>query len=214
MTRTFLTGVALMAMASAANASIVYNNGGPNASSGNDATAWVQAEDFTLAAATSLAGAGVYIAGFNGIGAYTGPFNYFIFANNAGTPGSVLASGTATPTITDTGTPWCCGGNAQLFRFNFASAFNAAAGATYYLGIHLNGDFTRDDLYWVTTAANATAAGVESNGGTFDNWVSNGQEHAFFLTAVPEPASWALMIAGFGMVGAATRRRVRAVTFA
>jgi len=28
-----------------------------------------------------------------------------------------------------------------------------------------------------------------------------------FLAAVPEPATWALMILGFGMVGAALRRR-------
>ncbi|MBA3895889.1 MAG: PEPxxWA-CTERM sorting domain-containing protein [Sphingomonadaceae bacterium] len=28
-----------------------------------------------------------------------------------------------------------------------------------------------------------------------------------FITAVPEPASWAMMIAGFGMAGVALRRR-------
>lgn len=32
-------------------------------------------------------------------------------------------------------------------------------------------------------------------------------EVSFFGNAVPEPATWALMIAGFGMVGAAARRR-------
>lgn len=31
----------------------------------------------------------------------------------------------------------------------------------------------------------------------------------FFLAAVPEPATWAMMIAGFGMVGGAMRRRAR-----
>ena len=37
-----------------------------------------------------------------------------------------------------------------------------------------------------------------------------GQANAFSLTrSVPEPASWALMIAGFGMVGAAQRRVAR-----
>ena len=30
--------------------------------------------------------------------------------------------------------------------------------------------------------------------------------------AVPEPASWAMMIGGFGMIGAASRRRVRSST--
>lgn len=31
------------------------------------------------------------------------------------------------------------------------------------------------------------------------------------VTAVPEPATWAMLIAGFGMVGAASRRRTRAL---
>lgn len=36
-----------------------------------------------------------------------------------------------------------------------------------------------------------------------------GDVHAYLLTAVPEPASWALMIAGFGLTGATMRRRRR-----
>jgi uncharacterized membrane protein len=38
-------------------------------------------------------------------------------------------------------------------------------------------------------------------------WDELGNTRAFLLTAVPEPASWAMMIAGFGLVGAAARRR-------
>ncbi len=34
------------------------------------------------------------------------------------------------------------------------------------------------------------------------------------LAAVPEPASWAMMIAGFGLVGSAMRRRVTKVSYA
>ena len=34
------------------------------------------------------------------------------------------------------------------------------------------------------------------------------------LTAVPEPASWAMMVGGFGLAGAAMRRRRAAVSFA
>lgn len=34
------------------------------------------------------------------------------------------------------------------------------------------------------------------------------------IAAVPEPATWALMIGGFGLVGGAMRRRTKAMTFA
>jgi hypothetical protein len=44
----------------------------------------------------------------------------------------------------------------------------------------------------------------------------NGAERSFLLTpfvapAIPEPASWALMIAGFGIAGIMARRRVACV---
>ena len=42
--------------------------------------------------------------------------------------------------------------------------------------------------------------------------VVNGSQDLTFsatVTAVPEPASWAMMIAGFGLVGGAMRRRTR-----
>ncbi|TFU00442.1 PEP-CTERM sorting domain-containing protein [Polymorphobacter arshaanensis] len=39
----------------------------------------------------------------------------------------------------------------------------------------------------------------------------DGFEHGYLLTAVPEPASWAMMIGGFGMIGGALRRRRVAV---
>jgi hypothetical protein len=56
----------------------------------------------------------------------------------------------------------------------------------------------------------------------FDNEIglSTGQAIGHFalaqdeFNAVPEPASWAMMIAGFGLAGAALRRRVRVVAFA
>jgi hypothetical protein len=57
-----------------------------------------------------------------------------------------------------------------------------------------------------------TLAGIHSvrffsSGGTvgFDNF-----EFGELAAAVPEPASWAMMIAGFGLAGAAARRRDRA----
>ncbi len=42
----------------------------------------------------------------------------------------------------------------------------------------------------------------------------NGIVRAYLLTPVPEPASWAMMIAGFGIVGGAMRRRAVRVAYA
>lgn len=40
---------------------------------------------------------------------------------------------------------------------------------------------------------------------------AQGNTRGYLLTAVPEPASWAMLIAGFGLVGAAARRRRMAI---
>jgi hypothetical protein len=61
----------------------------------------------------------------------------------------------------------------------------------------------------------STGAGSGWNGGTFagavDNFSfafgGNSQTYNFEVAAVPEPATWAMMIAGFGLAGAALRRR-------
>ena len=46
------------------------------------------------------------------------------------------------------------------------------------------------------------------------DWNSGLSEVRFAGAAVPEPASWALMIAGFGLAGSALRRRTTGVSFA
>lgn len=212
-----LATCAALALTAPATAVTVYDNGLPNTVDGNDATEWVQAEDFSFGSATTITGAGVYLAGFDGIGTYDGGFQYYLFADGGGIPGAVLQTGDVSPVITDSGLPWCCGGNAYLFAFDFDTAFDADAGAIYYLGIHAAnaGDFGRDDIYWVTTDLNATNPGVESDFGTFDNWFTNFNEHAFFLTGgdvvpdVPEASTWLMMIGGLAAAGAAMRRRRR-----
>jgi hypothetical protein len=56
-----------------------------------------------------------------------------------------------------------------------------------------------------------TAAGYRFDSGLVDNTAI--YRISFTSTAVPEPATWAMMIAGFGFVGGAMRRRkVQAVT--
>ncbi len=42
-----------------------------------------------------------------------------------------------------------------------------------------------------------------------DGYIIEGDHLHFEISAVPEPANWALLVAGFGLVGAAIRRRTR-----
>jgi subtilisin-like proprotein convertase family protein len=75
--------------------------------------------------------------------------------------------------------------------FNPLSAFDGMSGA---------GDWT------LTITDNA----VEDTG-NLSNWALN-LSSASVVTAAPEPATWAMMIGGFGMAGGALRRRKSAVT--
>ena len=72
----------------------------------------------------------------------------------------------------------------------------------------------------ITYAAVAQQAAFDAVGNTaiLANIADPGTNFARFTLAsagaVPEPATWAMMIAGFGMIGAARRRRVRATAAA
>jgi probable HAF family extracellular repeat protein len=55
-----------------------------------------------------------------------------------------------------------------------------------------------------------SASGINASGQIVGSGTIGGQTHAFLLTPIsggPEPATWAMMIVGFGMVGGAMRRR-------
>ncbi len=63
---------------------------------------------------------------------------------------------------------------------------------------------------WATYTASYTATLADAGSAISIELVSPGSQGGFdnvALTAVPEPASWALMIGGFGLTGAALRRR-------
>ena len=207
-----IAGLACGFLATAAQATIIYDNGAPTTTESNETTQWVQAEDFTFAGSATVGGAGVYLAGIGSIDNWDGAFTYYIFSASGGSPGAVLQSGNVSITPSDSGFPTCCGGNAFLFEFDFLMPFDAAGGVTYWLGIHASEDFLRDNIFWVSTSPNGTASGLESFGGTFDNWFNEDPiEHAFYLTsadstAVPEASTWAMMLLGFGAAGIALRR--------
>jgi hypothetical protein len=64
-------------------------------------------------------------------------------------------------------------------------------------------DTTLTTYYFNATGTSFTLTGLVSNDGY---WVGDN-----FTFAVPEPANWAMLIAGFGLVGVVARRRRIAV---
>ncbi|MBI5083209.1 MAG: hypothetical protein HZB13_01235, partial [Acidobacteria bacterium] len=58
----------LFLLAISAQAALIYDNGAPNASGGNEFTQWIQAEDFTLASATNIEAFRFWAFQFGGTG--------------------------------------------------------------------------------------------------------------------------------------------------
>jgi hypothetical protein len=199
--------IALLAASPMAYGVVVYDNGGPDQVGGNESTMWLQTENFQLTSPSTI-GAAEFWTGEIG-SAWDGTLSWWIFDNNAGQPGTILASGAgAGVTKVATGTSMSYLGVEYKYDFSLNGVPTLAAGTTYWFGIHLSSDWSRDEIYWETT--NPSGNGTESQGGTMDNWYNNGQEHAFNLSGVstvPDACSTAMLLGlTLTFLGVARRR--------
>jgi hypothetical protein len=210
--RTAITTLAVLLLCSAfAQASIIYNNGGPNQQDGNEATQWVQTEDFMLTSNQTVTG--VEFWDIETPPGYAGSITWWITGDTAGNPdfSNILGTGNlalSTHTLTANGCTVL--GFFCEYDNTFGLSVALQGGVEYHLALH-NGpvtNTTRSEFYWETTNPNGTNTGLEcdlTTGACYNSWSNNGGEHAFNLTAggtsVPEPST--LVFFGTSLVGAA-----------
>lgn len=116
-------------------------------------------------------------------------------------PGTILRSGSVVANTT----------GLQFIDFAFAS-LNLAAGSYYNVNFSFSGSSNQNFFYDQSGAqpyAQAGFAGIDGTQGyDTENTVIPGiRLNGTAGAVVPEPASWALMVLGFGLVGVAARRR-------
>ncbi|WP_310474493.1 PEPxxWA-CTERM sorting domain-containing protein [Sandarakinorhabdus sp.] len=135
-------------------------------------------------------------------------------------PSTVVGNLTATGwTLIGTVTGVVGGGNGTQTFFDFTD-FAMAAGST--TGIYFRAtagtpvNYTNGTLVGAVIASDANLS-IRSGFGRAGTFGANFSPRNFngsiqYLDPVPEPANWALLIAGFGLIGAVARRRRSAVS--
>ena len=189
---------------------VVYDNGAPNQAGGNNMSFAYQAEDFVLAADTTISD--VHFWSLEAAGSYRGGFFWGLYSNVGGSPGAAISSGFQS-LVTRTGTGAAVFGDIEMLN-QFDVTSTALLAGTYWLVLH-NGAFGNltdngRDFLWETTALAKGFAGHEDDG---TGWTPNGAEHAFQLTGpnvvnVPEPMTGGLVVAALAAL-LFTRQRAR-----
>jgi hypothetical protein len=182
-------------------ASAVYDNGGPNQVDGANITAYVSADDFTMATPSTLTGVNFWSSA--DIDPYSSQFSgtigWGILSDNGGTPGELLYSGAdSAPSLFDTSNQI---DGTEEWELTVALPSITLDAGTYWLALHEGPLGTPDDgteIYWDTTSNQTGSVAMQTGdvsgaSGWFPSTFSSGAggDLAFQLTgsldASPEP---------------------------
>ena len=193
----------------AAQGATIYDNGSPNRVFGVNMSAYVVAENFSIAAASNISNIRFWSVQSSSA-AYLGNVFWAIYANAGSQPGAVLQGNTtfaATPTATGLSTGFGSPLYAE-YLFNIPVNFQLAIGH-YWLGLSNSPRNIPDptEMLWGTTSPGIGSQAMYLTGST---WVGAGSHLAFRLDGtaaqvIPEPSTFALLAGG--LAAAAFLRR-------
>lgn len=206
--------LAVMGIAGAAQADTLYTNGPINGQLDSfNITNFAISDSFTLTGAATLTG--VNFGSWNSVGAEINGLSWGITSD----PNDYSTDGTAAVTLSGT---FINDQGYEVGTASFALPSVSLDAGTYYLVLTGATTSTGDVTFWDENngPSSASAGGFGSLAG-YDIPGTTGSESFEILGtaagdtgAVPEPASWALMISGFGMVGGALRASRRSIAVA
>lgn len=191
-----------LALAQAASAAVIYNNGAPDQVYGTNMSGNQVAEDFTIAATTDITNIRFWTIQ-SAAGDYSGSLFWAIYSNVFAQPGALVQGGAAVA-VAESATGSSTVFNYSEFIFNIPASFQLTAG-TYWLGLANNplNAASPSEMLWETTSAGSGSSGLYNDAGT---WIDSLNHHAFLLEGrlvtdppppgVPEPTTLALLACG------------------
>lgn len=193
----WLAGLPLAILSPVAVAEPVFSNGpaDPVSGSGREMSAWIQADDFLLTSDTVLTGASLqWFTLGAGLKPWDRTIDWYVFKDQDGTPGDLLASGGALNVLSEfdgAGTySW------YTTTFDFDTPVPVVASRRYWFGLHFASDFDRDDLYWADSTTGSMSSTHESLGGSMNNWIDvSGKDRAYSLIPAPGTVPAAALLA-------------------